>query len=62
MSDLQPDPSASMADLGNRRLRPTPETAPDGMFGFDGQAWDAQMYSKEGLGPKNRFSAIFTYF
>jgi len=56
LSDLEPDPKTTLEDLGNRRLRPTAEQAPDGTFEFDGQAWDARMYSKQGLGPKNRLN------
>ena len=55
LSDLQADPRRNVGDLGSRRLQPTAEPIPEALFGFDGQAWDAGQYAREGPGSKGRY-------
>ncbi|KAH8060572.1 hypothetical protein JL722_4682 [Aureococcus anophagefferens] len=57
LSDLQADPRRDVGDLGSRRLQPTAEPIPEALFGFDGQAWDAGQYAREGPGSKGRYDA-----
>lgn len=58
LSDLQADPRRDVGDLGSRRLQPTAEPIPEALFGFDGQAWDAGQYAREGPGSKGRYDAF----
>ena len=58
LSDLQADPRRNVGDLGSRRLQPTAEPIPEALFGFDGQAWDAGQYAREGPDSKGRYDAF----